>query len=57
MMFTAHCPACQKRSLVFPSQVSRWGKDSDGSLTARYNCWCGKDQTHFFATVKHPLAA
>ena len=39
-MFDIHCNECQKRQLIFPSQISRLVNDDEG-IVVFYTCWCG----------------
>jgi len=39
-MFDIHCTACQKRQLIFPSQVTNLVNDEQG-IVVFYTCWCG----------------
>lgn len=39
-MFDYHCPACERRQLVFPSQVDRIVNDDEG-IAVLLTCWCG----------------
>jgi hypothetical protein len=43
-MFDHTCTACQKRQLIFPSQVTSLENTEHGILVA-FTCWCGADQT------------
>lgn len=43
-MFFNHCTACDKRQLIFPSQVVSLTNTDEGIVVA-YTCWCGADQT------------
>ena len=40
-MFVHHCTACQKRQLIFPSQVTSVAPGPRLSFT----CWCGVEQS------------
>jgi hypothetical protein len=39
-MFDIHCPACDRRQLVFPSQITALVNDEQG-IVVMYTCWCG----------------
>ncbi|QNN54686.1 hypothetical protein [Nocardioides mesophilus] len=43
-MFDHICPACNKRQLIFPSQVTSV-VNSDQGIEVSYTCWCGSSQT------------
>jgi len=43
-MFDNHCSACDKRQLIFPSQVTSMS-NTDHGIVLTYTCWCGADQT------------
>ncbi len=43
-MFDHECTACDKRQLIFPSQVTGVTNTADGIVVA-FTCWCGADQT------------
>ncbi len=43
-MFDHHCGACDKRQLIFPSQVTSLVNTDHGILVA-FTCWCGSEQT------------
>jgi hypothetical protein len=43
-MFDHHCTACDKRQLIFPSQITSVVNTEDG-ITVTYTCWCGTGQT------------
>jgi hypothetical protein len=43
-VFDHHCTACDRRQLIFPSQVT--GLDNtDHGIVVEFVCWCGSDQT------------
>ncbi len=44
-MFDHHCTACDRRQLIFPSQVTRIDNTDHGIVVA-FGCWCGSEQTH-----------
>lgn len=39
-MFTTHCPDCNTRRLIFPSQIKHLVNDEHG-IVAIFTCWCG----------------
>ena len=42
-MFDHHCTACDRRQLIFPSQVT--GLDNtDHGIVVSFRCWCGSEQ-------------
>jgi len=43
-MFDNYCTECEKRRLVFPSQI-RSMVNSDHGIEVDYTCWCGAEQT------------
>ena len=43
-MFDAHCTACDKRQLIFPSQVTSL-TNTDHGIVVTYTCWCGAEQS------------
>ena len=43
-MFAHHCTACDKRLLIFPSQVRALTNTADG-IVVEFTCWCGAEQT------------
>ena len=43
-MFDHYCTSCQKRSLVFPSQIVSMA-NTDHGIEIAFACWCGADQT------------
>ena len=42
-MFDHHCTACDKRRLIFPSQVTSLANTERGIVLA-FTCWCGAEQ-------------
>lgn len=40
-MFDIHCPSCDTRRLIFPSQI-RGLVNHDGVIHVAYRCWCGE---------------
>lgn len=45
MLFINHCTECDRRQLIFPSQVKAV-LETDAGVELLYTCWCGADQTH-----------
>jgi hypothetical protein len=43
-MFDHHCTSCDKRQLIFPSQVTTMTNTEHGIVVA-FTCWCGAVQT------------
>ena len=43
-MFDHHCTSCDKRQLIFPSQVTTMANTEHGIVVA-FTCWCGSEQT------------
>jgi len=43
-MFDHHCTSCDKRQLVFPSQVAAMTNTEHGIVVA-FTCWCGAEQS------------
>jgi hypothetical protein len=43
-MFDHQCTACEKRQLIFPSQVTALTNTEHGIVVA-FTCWCGAEQT------------
>ncbi len=43
-MFDNHCTACDRRQLIFPSQVTSMS-NTDHGIVVTYTCWCGAEQT------------
>ena len=43
-MFDHQCTACDKRQLIFPSQVTAM-VNTDAGIVVAFTCWCGADQT------------
>jgi hypothetical protein len=43
-VFDHHCTACDRRQLIFPSQVSRLD-NTDHGIVVDFVCWCGSEQT------------
>lgn len=56
-MFVNHCTACDKKMLIFPSQVTGMAQ-IDGVTAMTYTCWCGAEQLwHNGADKAHHEAA
>ena len=43
-MFDNHCSACDRRQLIFSSQVTSMS-NTDHGIVVTYTCWCGAEQT------------
>lgn len=43
-MFARECTHCNKRMLVFPSQITGMSHTGE-ALEVSYECWCGATQT------------
>jgi hypothetical protein len=43
-MFDHHCTACDKRQLIFPSQITAMTNTEQG-IVVSFTCWCGDAQT------------
>jgi RNase P subunit RPR2 len=39
-MFDFYCPECNKRQLIFPSQIRSLVNDEQG-IAVIFSCWCG----------------
>ena len=58
-MFDHHCTACDKRQLIFPSQVTSLVNTEHGIIMA-FECWCGAEQTLLTGrgvSTREPVAA
>jgi len=42
-MFVHQCTACERRQLIFPSQVTGMA-DYEGAAVLAFTCWCGAEQ-------------
>ena len=42
-MFVHTCSACERRQLVFSSQITTL-HNTDHGIVVRFTCWCGADQ-------------
>jgi hypothetical protein len=40
-MFDIFCPACERRQLIFPSQIQALHNDERG-IHVSFTCWCGQ---------------
>ena len=43
-MFDHKCTVCEKRQLIFPSQVTGMA-NTDRGIVVSFTCWCGAEQT------------
>ncbi len=43
-MFTHHCTACDRRQLIFASQVLGLA-NTDHGIDVSFRCWCGEEQS------------
>jgi len=43
-MFDHHCTSCDKRQLIFPSQVAAM-TNTDHGIVVTFTCWCGAAQS------------
>ncbi|MGA8845742.1 MAG: hypothetical protein WB471_03915 [Nocardioides sp.] len=50
-MFTHSCSSCERRQLIFPSQISAVTPDARG-IAYHFTCWCGESQTAVQRTVR-----
>jgi hypothetical protein len=56
-VFAHHCTDCDRRQLVFPSQVDTID-NTDQGIVVRFHCWCGAEQTTVTGRrAGRPLAA
>ena len=44
-MFDHTCTECERRVLIFPSQVTSL-VNTDHAIIVAFTCWCGAEQTH-----------
>ncbi|QZY29391.1 hypothetical protein [Nocardioides coralli] len=42
-MFAHHCTECDRRQLIFPTQV-RGIVNSEHGIVVDFRCWCGAEQ-------------
>ena len=43
-MFDHLCTACEKRQMIFSSQITAMA-NTDRGIVVAFTCWCGADQT------------
>lgn len=43
-MFDHHCTACDKRQLIFPSQITAM-TNTEAGIVVTFTCWCDAEQT------------
>jgi hypothetical protein len=43
-MFDHYCTVCDKRQLIFPSQLTSL-TNTDHGIVIGFTCWCGTEQT------------
>jgi hypothetical protein len=43
-VFDHHCTACDRRLLIFPSQVTGLA-NTDHGIVVDFVCWCGSEQS------------
>ena len=60
-MFDINCTACDKRQLIFSSQVTSF-TNTDHGIVVAFTCWCGAEQSlttgrAAAAASRHSLAA
>jgi len=56
-MFDHVCTACDRRLLIFPSQVTSV-ENTDHGIVVAFTCWCGADQSMLTGrVVSEPVAA
>ena len=51
-MFDHHCSACDRRLLIFPSQVTRLD-NTDHGIEVDFTCWCGSEQSLLTGRATH----
>ena len=49
-MIDHYCTACDKRQLIFPSQVTSMANTDDG-IVVTFTCWCDTVQTQVTGRV------
>ena len=42
-MFLHHCTSCDRRQLIFPSQITGLANVPEG-IVVGFTCWCGSEQ-------------
>lgn len=52
-MFAHHCTACQRRMLIFPSQIHGLA-NTDAGIELSFTCWCGAEQTQLTGRAAAP---
>ena len=56
-MFDHTCTECERRVMIFPSQVTSL-VNTDKAIIVAFTCWCGADQTQVTGRVlPQPVAA
>lgn len=55
-MFVHNCTACERRQLIFPSQVSSLA-NTDRGIELAFTCWCGNEQTMLTGRVAEEALA
>jgi hypothetical protein len=55
-MFDHLCTSCDKRQLIFPSQVTSMVNTDHGIIVA-FTCWCGSEQTLLTGRALAPAVA
>ncbi len=60
-MFTHVCTACERRQLIFPSQITGMANTDHGIVLA-FTCWCGAEQVELTGKAapserREPVAA
>lgn len=56
-MFTHHCTACDRRQLIFASQVLGLANTDHGIIVVSFRCWCGSEQSQVTGADAHPAHA
>lgn len=54
-MFTHFCTACDRKQLIFISQLTSVEAGASGAV-ATFTCWCGATQTSDFSLLDAALA-
>ena len=54
-MFDHHCTVCDRRQLIFPSQVTSLA-NTDHGISVAFTCWCGAEQS-MLTGRREPVAA
>ncbi len=55
-MFTHHCTTCDRRQLIFASQVLGLTNTAHG-IEVSFRCWCGSEQSLVTGAVADPARA